>query len=85
MFRTVFASLSVSGVSFAKGFFSLAASEEPRTEGPEIWVDPIDKLCMATVQDEDLEDSSEFMAEPLTDRVISFNQSNTGSRCHKPI
>ena len=53
MFRTFCASLSVSGISFAKSLFILSASEETgRRDGPEIWVDPIDKLSMATVLDE---------------------------------
>ena len=71
MFRTFCASLSVSGISFAKSLFILSASEETgRRDGPEIWVDPIDKLSMATILDEDLE--AEFMAEPLTDRVTEI-------------
>ncbi len=70
MFRTVFASISVSGVSLAKSFFSLSASESLQNtneKSSENWIDPIEKIGL---EEDDLEDGSEWMAEPLTDKVL---------------
>jgi hypothetical protein len=82
MFRTVFASLSVTGVSLAKNFFSLSAAEDsnPDVNLPEIWMDPIEKLSTATLTDEDHEDRSEWMAEPLTDKV-GFTKTFQNRQC----
>ena len=81
MFRTVFASLSVSGVSLAKSFFSLSASESLQggnEKSSEKWIDPIEKIGL---EEDDLEDGSEWMAEPLTDKVfindVTFGTSNS--------
>ena len=44
-------------------------SNDDRVSTHENWPDPLDKISMATILEEDLEDRSQWMAEPLTDRV----------------
>ena len=72
MFRTAIASLSVSGISVVKGFFSLKAETTLGIDEKDVLAGRIEKIISTSAFSDDEtadgEDGIKWMAEPLTDQ-----------------